>query len=78
MFGGARIPEPSRKDSARTETLAELTRFYDEAREFARLMTLRSAEKGHRHHVAVTGGPPGVMEAGNLMAQWMPVASRSA
>jgi hypothetical protein len=36
LFGGARIPEPARKDEARTETLAELSRFYDEARAFAR------------------------------------------
>ncbi len=42
MFGGARIPAPANKDSARTETLAELSRFYDEARTFARLMSERS------------------------------------
>ncbi len=65
LFGGARIPEPAQKDTARTETLAELSRFYDEAREFARLMTLRSKVNGHRENVIVTGGGPGVMEAGN-------------
>ena len=42
MFGGARIPEPAKKDTARTETLAELSEYYDEAREFARLMTAKS------------------------------------
>ena len=62
LFGGARIPEPAKKDGARTKTLAELSRFYDEARTFARLMTERS--DGH-HDVIVTGGGPGVMEAGN-------------
>ena len=62
MFGGARIPEPSKKDKARTKTLADLSRFYDEAREFARLMTL---ESDGRENVSVTGGGPGVMEAGN-------------
>ncbi|WP_127113082.1 TIGR00730 family Rossman fold protein [Shimia sediminis] len=62
MFGGARIPAPAQKDAARTETLAELSRFYDEARTFARLMTERS--NGSKH-VIVTGGGPGVMEAGN-------------
>jgi uncharacterized protein (TIGR00730 family) len=65
LFGGARIPEPAKKDGARTKTLADLSRFYDEAREFARLMTLKSNESGGREGVIVTGGGPGVMEAGN-------------
>ncbi|MBV1903123.1 MAG: LOG family protein, partial [Marinosulfonomonas sp.] len=65
LFGGARIPEPAQKDGARTKTLADLSKYYDEAREFARLMTLRSKENGNRHDVIVTGGGPGVMEAGN-------------
>ncbi|WP_282078160.1 TIGR00730 family Rossman fold protein [Epibacterium ulvae] len=65
MFGGARIPEPKNKDKARTKTLAELTHFYDEARKFARLMTEKSLESGGRENVVVTGGGPGVMEAGN-------------
>ncbi len=65
LFGGARIPEPANKASARTEMLAELSKYYDEAREFARLMTLQSKKNGHRENVIVTGGGPGVMEAGN-------------
>ncbi len=65
MFGGARIPEPAKKDSARTKTLAELSRYYDEAREFARLITLKSQESYGKEYVVVTGGGPGVMEAGN-------------
>ncbi len=65
LFGGARIPEPAKKDTARTETLAALSKYYDEAREFARLMTLKSSRNGHREDVVVTGGGPGVMEAGN-------------
>lgn len=65
LFGGARIPEPAKKDTARTKTLADLSRFYDEAREFSRLMTLKSNESGGREDVVVTGGGPGVMEAGN-------------
>ena len=65
LFGGARIPEPAKKHTARTETLAELSRFYDETREFARLMTLKSMESGGHEDVIVTGGGPGVMEAGN-------------
>jgi uncharacterized protein (TIGR00730 family) len=65
LFGGARIPEPAKKDGARTKTLAELSRFYDETREFARLMTLKSLESSGKEDVIVTGGGPGVMEAGN-------------
>ncbi|AVO38579.1 LOG family protein [Pukyongiella litopenaei] len=65
MFGGARIPEPANRDSARTQTLAELSGFYDEARLFARLMTERAVASGNRDNIIVTGGGPGVMEAGN-------------
>ena len=65
LFGGARIPEPAKKDTARTKTLADLSAFYDEAREFSRLMTLKSKETGGTENVIVTGGGPGVMEAGN-------------
>lgn len=65
LFGGARIPEPAKKDTARTKTLAELSKFYEEAREFARLMTLKSMESYGKEMVIVTGGGPGVMEAGN-------------
>ena len=65
LFGGARIPEPAKKDTARTETLAGLSRFYDEAREFARLMTMKSMGTYGKEFVIATGGGPGVMEAGN-------------
>jgi uncharacterized protein (TIGR00730 family) len=62
MFGGARIVEPDKKAEARTQTLADLSVFYDEAREFARLMTLKGSDG---ENMIVTGGGPGVMEAGN-------------
>ncbi|MEQ5827267.1 LOG family protein [Sulfitobacter sp. NFXS29] len=65
LFGGARIPAPAEKHTARTKTLADLSRFYDETRTFARLMTEKSMETGGVENVIVTGGGPGVMEAGN-------------
>ncbi|MGR3342973.1 MAG: LOG family protein [Paracoccaceae bacterium] len=65
LFGGARIPDPAKKDAARTKTLGELSKYYKEAREFARLVTLRAKKNNYRDNVIVTGGGPGVMEAGN-------------
>lgn len=65
LFGGARIPDPVNKEAARTKTLADLSHFYEEARTFARLMTERSIASGGKRDVVVTGGGPGVMEAGN-------------
>ncbi len=65
LFGGARIPDPDHAGGARTATLAGLSRYYDEARAFARLITQRSVAGGGTEDVIVTGGGPGVMEAGN-------------
>lgn len=65
LFGGARIPEPANKSSARTKTLADLSKYYDQAREFARVMTEKSMKSYGKEDVIVTGGGPGVMEAGN-------------
>ncbi len=65
LFGGARIPAPERADTAKTPVLAELSRYYEEARRFSRIMTERSMESYGRENVIITGGGPGVMEAGN-------------
>jgi uncharacterized protein (TIGR00730 family) len=65
LFGGARIPEPARAGEARTETLGALSRYYEQARVFARLVTERSLAAGGHENIIVTGGGPGVMEAGN-------------
>ena len=65
MFGGARIPSPEMRAGAKTKALADLSHYYEEARRFARVMTERSLETYGREWVIVTGGGPGVMEAGN-------------
>lgn len=68
MFGGARIPAPDRRDTARTPELARLSHYYEEARRFAKMMTERSLESYGAENVICTGGGPGVMEAGNMGA----------
>ena len=70
LFGGARIPEPGRpawaaKNETQRQNLEAASVYYDEARKFARLCSEYSAEYEHREFVVVTGGGPGVMEAGN-------------
>lgn len=63
LFGGARIAEPG--SPAKTETLEKMSAYYEEARQFARKITERSLETDCTEMVVVTGGGPGVMEAGN-------------
>ena len=70
MFGGARIPEPGADAwAARNETqkknLEAASVYYDEARKFAKLCSSAAEKLDHREYVVVTGGGPGVMEAGN-------------
>lgn len=70
MFGGARIPAPGAAAwAARNETqrrnLEAASVYYEEARKFARLCAEHAARYSHQEYVVMTGGGPGVMEAGN-------------
>ena len=65
LFGGARIPKPSEAGGARTQTLRDLSKYYEEARRFAHIMTERGLKSGGHNNIICTGGGPGVMEAGN-------------
>ncbi len=70
LFGGARLPEPggeawAAKNETQKRNLLKNSVYYEEARKFARLCSEHSARSYYREYVVVTGGGPGVMEAGN-------------
>jgi uncharacterized protein (TIGR00730 family) len=78
IFGSARVQPPEQSAAAlataragadaaalqRAQSLDAMSRYYDEARRFAAIVTERS--RAHATPiVVVTGGGPGIMEAGN-------------
>ena len=70
LFGGARIPAPgmpawAAKNEVQKRNLEAASRYYDEARRFAQLASFTSKALDFKDYVVVTGGGPGVMEAGN-------------
>jgi hypothetical protein len=76
-YGSARIPEPSKADAliaaASTEqqlriahSLKAKSKYYDVARELARLASRTPVDAdGQRHFVVCSGGGPSIMEAAN-------------
>lgn len=70
LFGGARIPEPGKaawaaRNDAQKKNLEVASKYYEEARRFAQYASLTSEALAYKEYVVVTGGGPGVMEAGN-------------
>ncbi len=65
LMGSARVHDPAGIADGGSTGLAALAHWYDEARELARLITEHSLEHYGREFVVVTGGGPGIMEAGN-------------
>ena len=70
LFGGARIPEPGKpawaaRNDVQKRNLEAASKYYEEARRFAQYASLTSKALDYRDYVVVTGGGPGVMEAGN-------------
>jgi uncharacterized protein (TIGR00730 family) len=70
LFGGARIPEPGKDawaaaNDTQKKNLEAISTYYNEARLFAQYASLTSKALGFKDYVVVTGGGPGVMEAGN-------------
>jgi len=80
VFGSARVPSPEQAEArlqaartpderARAERRARQAAWYEEARAFGRIASLRggamAVRDGMRDNVVATGGGPGIMEAAN-------------
>ena len=55
----------AQRDLERAKKFVEKVKFYEDAREFARLVSSSCQTDGKCDYVVTTGGGPGIMEAGN-------------
>jgi uncharacterized protein (TIGR00730 family) len=53
------------REVERAERLLSMCRFYDDARKFARIVSIDNQCEDERDYVVITGGGPGIMEAAN-------------